>query len=240
MLRIAIVDDDREMAEYTKILVEQQMEKDCVDSEAVVYERASKLKNAVDDGAYFDFFVLDIEMPGMDGLDLAKYIRSKRKESHIIFLTSHPQFAICGWQEDIRAAHYILKENMGEEFPEIIGKCARKFLEEENECYYVNNSQGLRKLLYRDIRYVKKEGKNCIFYTTNGEHSVRGTIGEIKQNLTGEQFISIDRGCIINIEYINYITKNTVNLKEGSIFEISRSNIKRVKEYVIAYWGYKA
>ena len=83
---------------------------------------------------------------------------------------------------------------------------------------------------------MKKEGKNCVLYTKDTEHFVRKTLEQVRRELEPIGFIYIDRGGLVNVEHIDKIEKSKVYMVDGAEMEISRSNIKRVKNLVAEYW----
>ena len=83
---------------------------------------------------------------------------------------------------------------------------------------------------------MKKDGKNCTLFTERSQHFDRKTLEQVRQVLSRVGFIAIDRGRIVNIEHIRKIEKNEVHMDNGEVLEISRSNIKKVKNMVTEYW----
>lgn len=58
----------------------------------------------------FTVYILDIELPDGNGLELAKEIRKIQERAYIVFLTAYEKYALSGYE--VRAFHYIIKENM--------------------------------------------------------------------------------------------------------------------------------
>ena len=108
----------------------------------------------------FDIFLLDVEMPDMNGIELAKKIRKMQENGYIIFLTSHPQFAIRGYDRKVRAYQYLLKETMNSRLPEVMEDVIRRCLREEKQYYFIVNQHRMEKLKYQNIIHIKKDGRN--------------------------------------------------------------------------------
>ena len=56
---------------------------------------------------HYDIYLLDVVMPGLNGIELAKEIRSSDKAADIIFLTSSPEFAVESYT--VKASNYLVK-----------------------------------------------------------------------------------------------------------------------------------
>ena len=124
-------------------------------------QRAELLIYDLEENMQFDIFLLDVEMPGMNGIELAKILEKCRKMRYIIFLTSHPQFAIRGYDRKVRAYQYLLKETMNSRLPEVMEDVIRRCLREEKQYYFIVNQHRMEKLKYQNIIHIKKTGKTA-------------------------------------------------------------------------------
>lgn len=66
---------------------------------------------------------------------------------------------------------------------------------------------------------------------------VRKSLGQVYEELGAEEFIYIDRGCIVNMIHIMQVKDGMVILKNGVSLPISRSHLQEVKERINMYWG---
>src|SRR5574344_1361863 len=105
-MRIVTCDDDQAVIDNIKAIIfrNDQAPKDI---ELTSYSNSTKLLSALEDGKDYDIFLLDILMPEINGMELAKAIRRTDKTSLIIFLTSSPEFAVDSY--DVNAFGYLLK-----------------------------------------------------------------------------------------------------------------------------------
>lgn len=238
MLRIAVVDDDIEITELVKTMIQSRTVKLCgrKKAEITTYTKPELLVYELNENKYFDIFVLDIEMAGMDGLQLAEYIRKTQEEGYIIFLTCHPEFAIKGYDRRIRAYQYILKEKMNDLLPLVIDEVVRKCLKEEERYFFIANQQYLEKFRCEKIIYIKKDEKNCVIVTDHGKRVNRITLEKAKQRLDMSMFAAVDRGCIVNMRHVEKIEGNEVWMDNGDVLGISRKSTSRVKKEVREYW----
>ena len=96
MIRIAVVDDELFFADRIREIADKFFKDKDIDYEIKVYTHPVELRWDVEDGDYFDIYLIDIEMPGMDGLALAQCIRMIYAEPYIIFVTAHMKYSIKG------------------------------------------------------------------------------------------------------------------------------------------------
>lgn len=239
MIKVAIVDDGTEAAESTRIIVEKCAGRLLKSGKAEihVFNRSELIACELREGTYFDIFLLETKMPVINGLDLAKYIRSIQKEGYIVFLTSHPEFAVESYYKNIRAYQYILKDTIKKRLPEVLDEIFEECIREEDQYYYIFNQYRTERIRFHDIIHVKKDGKNCILAAKDGIHTDRTTIMKVKQTLNLPIFILIDRGSIVNVEHIEKICKKEVHMNNGDVLEISRANVRAVRDKVHQYWG---
>ena len=144
MVKIAIVDDSIEILASIRKIVESITIKFLDDRELEIYTyaRAELLIYDLEENMQFDIFLLDVEMPDMNGIELAKKIRKMQENGYIIFLTSHPQFAIRGYDRKVRAYQYLLKETMNSRLPEVMEDVIRRCLREEKQYYFKSTPYG--------------------------------------------------------------------------------------------------
>lgn len=97
MPRIAIVDDQEEYLEEICNLIEKFYFKNGIPYVVNTFSNAQLLLYEMEEKLYFDIYLLDIEMPGINGLSLAEKIRSMDDAGYIVFITSHLKFLINGY-----------------------------------------------------------------------------------------------------------------------------------------------
>lgn len=158
-----------------------------------------------------DVLFLDIEMPKMNGVDVAKSCKELKKPPLIVFATAYPQFAADAFR--INAVDYLLKPYAAAQLDETIkrlkpllcdtsrnettvnlGKLA---VEMDGEIDYVSIDDIL--YIYRDVRVTK-------LVTVQKEYEVRMTLKELESRLLSFSFFRIHKGYIVNLSYVTRLT----------------------------------
>lgn len=236
MLRAAICDDEEDAVRQQAGAMEACLRECGCAGEIARYTRSDQLLADIeDDGFFFDLILLDIEMPGMSGMELAERIKPHLPNVRMIFVTSHLQYAIDAFELSI--FRYVPKTDMERRLPAAIRDAVRLITLEEGKSYVVTSGNQMARILYRDILYIRREGKNAAITTAGGVFSVRKSLQQVHAELGAEEFIYIDRGCVVNLIHILRVSSGVAVMQGGEALAISRSHLQEVKERINAYWG---
>ncbi|MDD3278023.1 MAG: LytTR family DNA-binding domain-containing protein [Lachnospiraceae bacterium] len=232
MIKIAVADDNEEIVE----IVQKQIQINLADKVTVkTYTDSKLLLFDVDEGKKFDVYILDIEMPKIMGIDLAKGIRKRQMDARIIFLTSHVEFALEGFNLEIQAYQYILKTDMKSKLPRVLDALVEEM--RHKKFYTIQTQVRFSRIDCEHIVSMHKDGKNVIITTKEDEYQERKTLEKIVKDMNLPELIFIERGYVINILHIRQIQHNVVLMDNGQELFISRAKISKVKQKVNDYWS---
>ena len=120
MFKIAVCDDEQPYLEKTYAMLERYAKAHDLELTAEIFDSASALLDAIEDGIYHSIYLLDIYMPGLSGMSVATELRSRGVRSPIIFLTSSTEHAVEAF--GVNATHYLLKPYTEESFDNAMDK----------------------------------------------------------------------------------------------------------------------
>ena len=236
MLHIAVCDDDTVILSKVDELARVFFITHCVDCKIQAYQSSENLLYDLQDGINYDLLLLDIEMPGIDGMDLAKVIRDTMPAAKIIFITSHLEYAITAYEFSV--FRYIPKNVIDEKLPPALEDYYKLYRLERNEFYTVEIKNHVEQLPYREILYILKEGKYAIFHLTGGKtQSVRKTLSQVFEEISKEYFYFADRGCIVNLANVVGIDDTGILFLDNQRITISKANIPELKTTMLHFWG---
>lgn len=236
MIRIAICDDDSKTVKTNTQAAELCLTQLGMVGEIETYTQSDNLLyDITEDSFYYDLILLDIEMPGHTGMELAAKIKPYLPNVKIIFITSHIEYAIDAFELSI--FRYVPKNEMKNRLPTAITDALKLLSLEDGKVYTIQTNSRLEKIPYKDILYIERDGKNARITTACGVSKVRRTLQQIFDELASDDFIFIDRGCIVNIIHIMQIKDSMAILKNDMALPISRSHLQDVKEQINNYWG---
>lgn len=197
------------------------------------YSEENKLKLEKIDGN--KIYVLDIEVPGKNGLELARKIRGTGDwTSPIVIVTSHDEFKTVGYTAKILMLNFISKDdNLEKDLFETLKVALEINMSNKSLCY--TNKGELYQIAYQDILYIEKSLNDNICYvvTKNNTYTVRKTIKELEKDLSDDiNFVKTHRSCIVNLKNITYVDfeNNKIIFVNKEIDLLSRSNKKLLKE----------
>lgn len=233
MIRIAICDDIKFYADQLKelllvnngILNGEQQDIHIFSDGKDLCEYAKKNQ--------LDQIYLDIDMPVMNGMEAAAYIREilQDNEVSIIFMTGTSE-------HDRKLFDYqpfgFLEKPIDEEKLLNIMRKLYKLKHEKDRKYDFMSDGILYSLFYHQIIYIQKDDHNIIVNWYNDDKieyaSKRGTIKEAEEELSSGKFVKISSSVIVNMQYIDALSGDDVILKNGQILSMSRSCKKAVIE----------
>lgn len=235
MIKIAAVDDNEVFLAKILDIVNAYFKSRHVEVQTEVYDKPSNLIWDLDEKAYFDIYLIDVEMPDVNGLELAQKIRLKYLQPYLIFITSHEEFSIVGYEYN--AFRYILKESVEEKLPLALENIMEKMEHAVHRQYVIETYSGLRRIKYEDIYYLYIEGKYTYFYTRQGKFRERITLKKAYDKLNAEQFIYIDKGHIVNLHHVIELGQREVIIRDEIALPVSIPQLRTVKKAISDYWS---
>lgn len=236
MVKIAICDDEESAIKLHEKIVKNSLQQCGIGYEVTSYARSSNLLyDITDDKFFFDLILLDIEMPELSGMEIAGQIKTFLPNVKIIFVTSHTEYAIDAFELSI--FRYVPKNNLEAKLSAAVTDAARLIELETGQEYTICTSNRMEKIPYKDIFYIRRDGKNSCFVSSAGTSRVRKSLQQVYEELDTQEFIFIDRGYIVNIIQIMKISDGMAVLKNGEKLPISRSHLQEVKQKINRFWG---
>lgn len=227
-MRIAICDDE----EMYRVRLKSVLDKILVnaDYEIETFADGNRLEEAYSEAPY-DLVFLDIEMPAVDGITLARSLRARSEKVFIVFLTGHVEYALEGYE--VNALRYLTKPVDTDKLKEVIryvqdkqGSGRQIIVKEDGEQLLIDIA---------DVMYMESMNQNVRIVTTKGEHVIRYNIGDFEQQLAGDGFFRIHRGYLVALAKVKKLVKSDVIMEDGTALPVSRSNIKPLKDALYAY-----
>ncbi len=230
-MRIAVCDDEEKFRTQARDIIDKMA--GSLDVTVDAFSDGRKLLEAFDRNPY-DVLFLDIEMPAMDGITLAKKLRERTDSIYIVFLTGHVEYALEGYE--VNALRYLTKPVKEDKLREVLRFVMDKnstkrqlLIKEDGEEVLINVS---------DIIYFEAQNQYVMIYATDGEHLIRYNIGDFENELKGDGFFRTHRGYLISLAKVKKLVKGEVLMEtpDGEVsLPVSRSNVKTLKEALYSY-----
>lgn len=233
MLTVSLCDDNAQERAYIKSLVLDWSERSGAMVSIREYPSAEALLFSYSDNPP-DILLLDIEMPGMNGVELAKRLRERAETVQIIFITGYSDFIAEGY--DVSALHYLLKPISSDKLFEVLDR-AYKVICEEKPPETVVFRAGMETLRFKlsDIEYIVALGHSTVLSADGKTYDLSVPISEAEKVL-GEGFIRCHRSYIVNLKYVSAVSGGTLTLDSGVKIPVSRGSKKAVAEEFVRYY----
>ena len=224
---ISICDDEPRQREYLALLVHKwscsAIVTEYPSAEAFSFARAS--------GTRCDVLLLDIQMGGQNGVDLARELRQTDETLIIVFITALPDFISDGY--DVSALHYLMKPVDETKLFRVLDQAAKRLSVTDRTLLLPVDGEILR-LPYKNIICAESLGRAVEITAVNGTYTVNLPTHKIEAELA-EGFVRCHRSYLIALRHIQKITKTDVFLTGGKAVPLSRRLYDTVNRALLAH-----
>ena len=167
----------------------------------------------------YDLYILDIEMPGMNGLKLAKSIREKDSRALFVFLTSYTRYMKDVF--DVVTFDFIEKPISDEKLLQILGRAAT-YLNITSQHFSFGYRASRYSLKYDRILYIEKKGRQALIHTFEDVYKTNMTLEEIWKQLNPKSFVHIHSSYIINLYNLDRKDNEIAIMRNGEKLHITK------------------
>ena len=227
-VNFAICDDNVIDSDYVKELVKNWSNERKYQINVNVFSSAEAFLFHYVENKEYDILLLDIEMEKMDGVTLARNIRKTNKSVQIIFITGYSDYIAEGY--DVEALHYLMKPLKKEKLFDVLDRAVSKLIQNEKQLV-LNLFDEMIRIPLHEIIYLDVD-RNYVTIHANENYTIKKTLGEIEKELD-QSFFRIGRSVIVNLKYVNRVTKNDVYLANGTILQLPRGMYEALNRAII-------
>ncbi len=232
-MHIAVCDDNiNELSRILSLLEDFGRERDGMITYEAFHSGTELLETMR--SSQFDLLLLDILMPGVTGMDVAKEIRGSNYEIPIIFLTSSREFAVESYR--VSAEDYLMKPARRDEIFSVLDK-QRKRLAQEEAYLTLKTGSGIMKLPFSQIVYVEVINRKIQFILTNGEvREVYGYLTDYESILLSDpRFYKPHRSYVVNLCQVTALDKKGLATRVGKTVPVARDDFSNAKAAYMKY-----
>ena len=232
MLHIAIVEDTPNEAQRLESYVQRYSREKGEALRHTRYENADAFLREY--RSQYDIVFMDIEMPGINGMDAAKQLREKDPSVILIFVTHLSQYAINGYEVD--ALDYIVKPIGYPAFALKLKRAVSRRKGAREEEIILSTNIGPLRLRVSALKYVEIYKHHIVYYTELGEYKAYGVLKDVEAALPKEQFFRCGGSYIVNLRHIMALSGMNV-LVDGRDIPISRARKKELVAELNRYFN---
>jgi len=234
-MNIALCDDDGRFRAQTARSLVDFLEKRGVKAEVAKFRDAETLLSAVADGTVFDLYLLDIVMPGMDGVTLARRLRLRFPTVPILFFTTSSDHAVEAFA--IGAAHYVVKPFAREQFVAAVDRALGLVEKSAGSGVLLKTPSGFVTVPFGDIVRSETDEHYQTVYLKDGRKVVTRLSGQelwTKLEPT-RRFVRAGLKHIFGLAHMTGVGRDGVTLTGGDVVSVPRRALPEVKA---AYLGF--
>jgi DNA-binding LytR/AlgR family response regulator len=199
-VRVLAVDDELPALEDLVRLLEASPAVERVESAA----SAEEALVALGDGAAIDAVFLDVRMPGLGGLELARVLRRFEDPPAVVFVSAFDDAAVDAFE--LAAVDYLRKPVSRRRLDEAIERASRRTppveaaaLEDETLAVDVLRGGGTRLLARSSVLYLQAHGDYVRVASTEGRYLVRARLSDLEERWAAHGFVRVHRGFVVNL-----------------------------------------
>lgn len=234
---IAICDDDSKIINGLKIDIYNIFKSLKAEVDVSVFVNGTELIDTIKkEKIHYDILLLDIDMPNISGLEVAKILRETNEDIIIIFISSYEKYVFDSFEYN--PFRYIRKNRIKEELNIALKSAYILYKKRERRYIVIKSDDGDCRVEQSEICYFEiVKRKLFIHLADNKVLSVWKPIKDFINELDNDNFVKIHSGCVVNMKYIKEYTSYDVILDNGEKLFTSRAGMKILKDELTRYWG---
>lgn len=181
---------------------------------------------------YYNIYILDIEMPGLSGIETAKIIRQTDQQALIIYNTSHKNYVYDVFET--LPFRFLSKPNNIDKLKTCLFD-AISHINKFGQVFFFNIGHTKYSIPYYEILYFESIGRKVKLVTSLESYFFYYNTKHLVKTLNSHIFVQIHASYIVNMEYIIILRQDSLELKNKIVLPISRKYLPSVRKNQIDY-----
>ncbi|BCJ97593.1 LytR/AlgR family response regulator transcription factor [Anaerocolumna chitinilytica] len=237
MIKIALCDDDKKALPIIAGAAESTFRAQRIHTELQCFLNGEELLKAMEH-THFQIVLLDIDMPGLDGIEVGKRIREGNNNTCIIYVSECENRVFESFA--VQPLGFVRKSNFLNDIAAVVQLYIKNCMQDQNVEYIkFSTRNSILTLKSNQIRYIEgSRNYQKIFLTGQQEPmEIKMTMEKLEYLTEPHGFIRIHKGYLVNYLYIQRIQTNHLILQDGITLPIGRSKMGEVKSKFISMLG---
>lgn len=232
MYRIALVDDEKVFTDQLEEYITQYQSENPVEFQVSVFHSSTEFIAGFQKD--YDLILLDVEMPQLNGMELAHKIREVDEQVVLMFITNMAQYAIHGYS--VGALDFVTKPLNYYTFSMKLTRALKRVPKKEATSILLTMTDGVKRVEIKQIYYLEVQNRLLHYYTDEGEFVVRGTLQSAEEKLASFPFEKCNHWYLVNLMHVKEVRKNMAVVGPYEL-EISRRNKTSFLKALTDYMG---
>lgn len=213
-MRIAVCDD--EQAQRAAVCAQLHAWRPAYTVES--FAEGEGLLQRIRQGARYDLLLLDIALPGKDGISVGEQIRAYDEDVLLLFLTSHEQYVFSSFACGV--FDYIMKSAAQERLFAALDR-AERLVHKRRHCLTIQTKEGVRRVEVQDLVFVEAYHRHLLLHMRGQTCDTLGKMNALAAQLQPFGFLRCHQGFLVNMQYIQRIEEGIIVTAYGDRVEMS-------------------
>lgn len=235
MLRILVCDDDAVFSQGLTRQIRQLLQQKGIQAQIHTHQYAEDILPETMER--YDIAFLDVDFAGKNytGIDIARKLRSLRRDAVILFVTNFPEYAPEGYE--VQAFRYLLKSAVGAKLESYLDQALAQLEATEKSVTFNVYGESVR-VPVGDILYVEAQLHEVLLYLIQGEPlRFYASISAVEEMLASDGFLRIHKSYLINMCHIQRLQCRQAELTGGQLLPVSERNYAQLKKQYLLWKG---
>lgn len=234
-MRLAIVDDEEVFRSQVEKTINQVYGRE--DVTCFLYSDGDEILKSIGNGNHYDAIFLDIEMKSCDGMTTAKKLRDSKITTPIIFITSHVEMAMDGYE--VAAFRFLGKPVDPDKLKAVLNDLERMIYTETAVTLSVDGEN--RVVLIETIQFIESMNNDVVYHIGIGDKAeeikVRSKLASVFEMVSdrSSDFYKIHRCTIVNMKNIRLFKATEVTMKDGTVLAVARGEQAKFRQAMFDY-----
>lgn len=236
-IKIALCDDDAKALPVIAGAAESAFGAKKIQSEIRTFSSGDALLKDMECNHY-NLLLLDIEMPGMDGIAIGKKLRALHDDTKIVYVSEAESRVFESFM--VQPLGFVRKSNFLNDIAAVVELYVKTSSQEENGEYLkFDTRSGLLTLKSRQVRYIEGSRNYQLVFTEGNKEpqEVKMTMEKLEKMTEPCGFIRVHKGYLVNFQYIQRVSSDTITLADGTLIPVGRSKASEVKVKYLSLIG---
>ena len=239
-MKIAVCDDEALCREQVLELIREYIQENShLPLSVSEFGNGEDLLAAAGKAGGFALYILDVLMPGMNGIQLGVSLRDAGFDGKIIYLTSSQEYAIDSFQA--RPFDYLLKPVQRDRLFAVLDEALRSVARQKEAGIIVKTRDGSVRLTLDTIYYAELNQRSIVYHLSGGKSvetvQIRTTFAEaIQELLQDNRFFLCGKSTVANLHHITMVEKETLEFRDGARVYLTKKACADVRSAWNEFW----
>lgn len=239
-VRIAICDDEnlcrKQVLAVATDYAEERQDQDIVFE---MFSEPEALLQAAKEKGHYDIYILDIVMPGMNGIQLGQALRDSGCDSKIIYLTSSQEYAVDSFR--VRAFHYLLKPIRKEAFFAALDEAISSISIRKDRSLIIKTKSGNARITFDSILYAELSRRTVVYHLSGGRAvestSLRTNFSDsVQELLADKRFALCGASMAANLHHITAVENEGIVFQDSTRVFLGKKACRELRTVWNDYW----